>query len=725
MTRYLAGVAFLSLVATQVHAQSTSGPASTPGAAPSAAGTATTSSRAPVLGPDIIVTAPVPQSERDVLQGTSVLTGEALTRDLRPTIGETLSRLPGVSATSFGPSASRPILRGFQGERVRVLTDGIGSFDVSNTSVDHAVVINPLLAERIEVLRGPSALLFGSSAVGGVVNVVDTRIPRTRPENGFRLNALANYGSAANERSGQAAADVAVGEYLVLHADGSYLKTDDLEIGGFALSRQARAAALSQVGLPQPGAEEPIDFAASAAIRNRLPNSASRTWTAGAGASIITDTGNLGVSYSRYDSLYGVPLRYATEVGQEQEAPRLDIKQDRYDLRGEVETGGGLFDRIRIRLGHADYRHFELEEDGSVGTAFYNNGTEGRLEVVQANRGGWTGASGIQYLNRLFNVVGDEAFLPRNETNQTGLFTLQQYASGRFRAEGGLRYEWSDLAARNDTLNRFFAGQRSFNALSASLGASYEVSDAVRLGLNGSRTERAPSAEELFANGAHAGTQAYELGNPDFRLEKSWGLEATLHAHTGAVNFDASAYYNRFSNYISENQVDQAVCAAAAAPSGREVDLPCFQYQQADARYYGFEADLSATLFTLGTTRINGDVLGDYVHANIVDLGPVPRIPPARVLGGLEAQGERFTLRGEVEHLFDQDRITAFETPTKDYTIVNASVSLSPFGRDSKTTLLLSANNLFDVNVRRHASFLKDFAPLAGRDLRATLRFGL
>jgi len=715
MTKYLAGVAFLSLAASQAHAQADTAPqAATPASA-------TPRGNQPN---DIIVTGVLPQSERDVLQGTSVLSGEALTRNLRPTIGETLARLPGVSATSFGPSASRPILRGFQGERIRVLTDGIGSFDVSNTSVDHAVIIDPLLAERIEVLRGPSALLFGSSAVGGVVNVVDKRIPRTRPENGYRLDAIANYGSAANERSGEAAADVAVGRYLVLHADGSYLKSDDLEIGGFALSRQARAAALSQVGRPQDG-DEPIDFAASANIRGRLPNTAARTWTAGVGASIITDTGHLGVSYSRYDSLYGVPIRYATAVGQEQEAPRLDVKQDRFDLRGEVQTGGGFLDRIRIRLGHAKYRHFELEEDGSVGTAFYNNGTEGRFELVQATRGGWSGASGVQYLNRLFDVAGDEAFLPRNETNQTGLFTLQQYANGRFRAEGGLRYEWSDLAARTDPAERFFVGQRNFRALSGSLGASYEVADGVRIGVNGSRTERAPSAEELFANGAHAGTQAYELGSPDFRLEKSWGGELTLHAHTGTVNFDASAYYNRFSNYISENQVDQAVCAAAAAPSGREVDLPCFQYQQADARYYGVEADLSATLFTLGTTRINGDVLGDYVRATIVDLGPVPRIPPARVLGGVEAQGDRFTLRAEVEHLFDQDRIARFETPTRDYTIVNASLSLSPFGRDSRTTLLLSANNILDANVRRHASFLKDFAPLAGRDLRATLRFGL
>ena len=732
MKHYLVGVSALSmLAASAAFAQSSSGGTGSTNGDPAAtaASAVPTSSRAPAS--DIIVTAPLQQSERDVLQGTSVLTGEALTRNLRPTIGETLARLPGVSATSFGPTASRPVLRGFQGERIRVLTDGIGSIDVSNTSVDHAVVIDPLLADRVEVLRGPSALLFGSSAVGGVVNVVDSRIPRALPENGYRVRGIANYGSAANERSIEGAGDIAVGEHLVLHADGSYLNTDNLRIGGFALSRAARAAALSQVGVPQDveGGEEPIDFAASAAIRNKLPNSFSKTWTAGAGASIVTDTGSLGVSYSHYDSFYGIPVRYATEVDQEQEAPRLDVVQNRVDLRGEVETGGGLLDRIRIRIGHANYRHFELEESGEVGTAFYNNGTEGRLELVQARKGAWQGASGVQYFNRVFDVNGEEAFLPKNETNQTGIFTVQQFDFGALKAEGGLRYEFTDLAARTPIGDqRFFNGERHFEALSGSLGASYGLSDALRVGINLSRTERAPSAEELFANGGHAGTQAYELGSPDFRLEKSWGVEATLHAHTDRVNFDASAYYNWFSNYISENQVDTAVCAAGATQYGaldREVDLPCFQYQQADALYYGFEADLSAKLFTVGTTRINADVLGDYVHATIKDVGPVPRIPPMRVLGGLEAQSDAFTARAEVEHLFEQDRIAPFETRTGDYTLVNASISLQPFGRDSKTQLLLSANNIFDVNARRHASFLKDFAPLAGRDFRATLRFGL
>ena len=674
---------------------------------------------------EIIVTAPIRQSETDVLQGTSVLTGEELARDLRPTIGETLARQPGVSATSFGPNASRPVLRGFQGERIRVLSDGIGSIDVSNTSVDHAVAINPLLAERVEVLRGPSALLFGSSAVGGVVNVVDTRIPRTVPKDGYRLNGIASYGSAANERSMASAADVAVTDKIVLHADGSYAKTDDLRIGGFALTRAQRAQSLATAASGAVG-EDGIDFAANAAIRDRLPNTASETWTAGVGASIITDTGNLGIAYSHYDSLYGVPVRYATQEGQEQEAPRLDVVQNRIDLRGEVDTGGGFLDKIRVRAGAAEYRHFELEEDNSVGTAFYNKGLEGRLELVQAKRGAWQGASGVQYFSRDFNVVGDEAFLPRNSSQQVGLFTLQQVNLGAVRAEAGLRYERSSLSAKTPIDDaRFFRGDRQFDAFSGSAGASYGLSDQWRIGINASHTERAPSAEELFANGPHAGTQAYELGNPDFKLEKSWGLEGTVHGHGDGYSFDASAYYNWFSNYIFENQVAPTACVAAASPSGREVDLPCFQYAQADARYYGLEAQGSVRLARIGGYTLNADLLGDWVHATVVDRGPVPRIPPMRLLGGIEAQSDSITARAEVEHSFEQDRVSTFETPTDGFTLVNASVALKPFGVANPTSLILSANNIFDVDARRHASVLKDFAPLAGRDLRATLSFKL
>lgn len=718
--RWLVGVALAVFSGTAAQAKEPLAPAEAP------EGQARTAALAD-QPTEVIVTGVVEHSERDVLSGTSVLSGAELTRNLLPTIGDTLARQPGVSATSFGPNASRPVLRGFQGDRIRVLTDGIGSIDVSNTSVDHAVVINPLLAQRIEVLRGPAALLYGSSAVGGVVNVIDTRIPRLVPEKGYTLDTISTYGSAANERSVGGSANVALGKQFVVNANGSYSRTDDLRIGGFALTPERRAEALASVGLPQqvaPG-EEPIDFAANAAIRGRLPNTASETWTAGVGGALVTDRGTLGISYGHYSSFYGLPIRYATQPGQEQEGPRLDIRQDRIDLRGEVDTDGAFIKTLRLRAGYAAYRHAELEPDGAVGTTFFNKGVEARFEIIQARRGAWLGASGVQFSNREFNVIGDEAFVPRNATAQTGIFTQQQLDFGRFKAEAGARYEWTDLSSRADVGDlRYFRDDRSFGAFSGAVGASYGVSDAVRIGLNLSRTERAPSAEELFSNGAHAGTQAYELGNPDFRLEKSWGLEATFHAHGDGYSFDASAYYNWFSNFISDNQTDQAVCEAAAAPSGRDVDLPCFQLTQGDARYYGFEASGSVKVAQLGAYAINVDALGDYVNATLTNRGPAPRIPPARVLGGIEAQSDRLSGRIEVEHVFPQGRLAPFETRTRDFTLVNFSAEFKPFS-DKQTTLTLSANNLFDVDARRHASFLKDFAPLAGRDIRVTVRFAL
>jgi len=662
---------------------------------------------------EIIVTAPVHRDRMDVLSGTSVLTGTQLTTALRPTIGETLERTPGVSATSFGPNASRPILRGLQGERVRVLTDGIGSVDVSNTSVDHAVVINPLLAERVEVLRGPEALLYGSAAIGGVVNVIDKRIPRAIPDEPVHIDAIASYGSAANERSGGVALDAPIGGGFVAHFDGSYLKTGDLRIGGYALSPQARAQALASAALPQdPDAAEPIDFATNAAVRGKLPNSSAKTWVAGAGLSYINGDSHFGIAYSHYESLYGVPIRYATAPGEEQEAPRIDLVQNRFDARAEIATGGSAIQSIRARLAYAQYRHFELEEDGSVGTAFYNHGFEGRIEFVQADRGAWRGASGAQFFSRDFNVIGDEAFLPRNQTQQVGIFTLQQLDYGKFKLEGGARYEKSWLSASPfDGQPQFFRGGRSFDTVSASLGASYGLAANWRIGANLLHTARAPSAEEMFANGPHAGTEAFEIGNPDFKTERSWGVEAVVHGKGPGFTLDASLYHNWFDNFIYDS------------PDGTLRDgLPVFRNLQAKARYYGAEVEATLKLATIGRFALKADALGDYVHATIVGDGPAPRIPPLRLLGGLSASSNRIDGRIEVEWTDRARRLAPLETPTDGFTMVNTSLGFRPFADNPNTSIILSANNIFDVAARRHASYLKDFAPLSGRDVRVTTR---
>lgn len=632
---------------------------------------------------EIIVTAPFERALGASLSGVSVLSGTTLDTQLKPTLGETLAHQPGVSATSFGPNASRPILRGFQGDRVRILTDGIGSFDVSNSSVDHAVVINPLTADRIEVLRGPSALLYGSSAIGGVVNVLDSRIPRRAPDEPVHIDATAAYGSAANERAIAGSASAPLTGQFVVHLDGSWQRTDDLDTGA-----------------------------------GKLPNTAARSWDVAGGAAWIGNNANLGVSVARYDSLYGVPIRLSSP---DPEQVRLDVRQTRADLRGEVKTGG-IFEKVSVRAGYADYTHDELEEDGAVGTTFSAESYEGRLELVQARRGGWQGAVGAQLLSRDVTIVGEEKFLPRNRTRQIGLFTLQEFAIGPATAEVGGRWEHSRVSAEADADLGNPAFKRNFDAFSGSFGASVPVAEGWRAGLNFAHSERAPTADELFANGPHAGTQAYELGDPTLSREKSNGIELTLRGKGDGYSFSLAAYHNWFSNYIYQAQVDQGICETAASP--REVEFPCFAMGQGHARHYGFEVEGSLRLAKIGNYDIVADALADYVHATIRSEGPAPRIPPLRVLGGLSARSERIDGRIELEWVDRQDRVTNFETATRGYTMVNASLAFRPFP-DRQTSITLSANNIFDVVARRHASFLKDDAPLAGRDIRVGLRLAL
>ena len=654
--------------------------------------------------PEIIVTAPFQRDRLDVLGGTSVMTGAELTRELKPTIGDTLASQPGVSASSFGPNASRPILRGFQGDRVRVLTDGIGSFDVSNTSADHAVVINTLTADRVEVLRGPSALLYGSAAIGGVVNVIDSRIPRRVPDEPLHFEGLSNYASAADERAVSGAVDVPVGGGFVGHVDASYSKTGNLRTGGHILSPALRAQAAAS-GDPA--------IAALGDLKGELPNSGAETSDVAAGVAYIDGGGSIGVSVNHYDSLYGVPIRYSLDPNVEGEAVMLDVQQTRADLRAEIDPYVGFLDSIKLRAGFADYQHSELAEDGAVGTTFFDQGIEARLEFVQQKHGGWEGAFGGQLLVRDFDVIGDEKFLPRNDTAQLGVFTLQSVDFGPLRAEAGARFEHSEINAHGDADLGNPDISRRFDAVSGSLGGSFAVVTDWRIGLSGSYTERAPSAEELYPNGPHAGTQAFEIGDPSLRKESSKGAELSLRGSGNGYSLSLSGFYDRFDNFIYDRQTGAI-----------EDGLPVFQIQQGKARYFGAEAEGSLKLAQLGDYTINLDALADYVNAEIDNVGPAPRIPPFRTLAGIEAQSNRLTGRIEAEYNARQDRNAPLETPTDDFTRVNASLSFQPFDGD-RSSVTVSADNIFDVEARRAASFLKDYAPLAGRDLRVSLKVSL
>lgn len=659
------------------------------------------------LGSDIIVTAPFARERFSLPTAVGVLQGPALTREVRSSIGETLARQPGVSASWFGPNASRPILRGFEGERVRVLTDGIGSFDVSNTSVDHAVAINPLLAERVEIVRGPASLLYGSAAIGGVVNVTDRRIAREIPDEPIHLDATAILASAAEERGGGATVDVPLGSTgLVLHADGSYLKTGNYRTGGYIFSEDLRDEAAEQGG----------EVAEEAEARGRIDNTDARTWDVAGGLSFIGAGGSFGFAVSRLESNYGIPgsldLAHHEEEEHEEEGHahediRLDLKQTRLDARAELPVSGA-FEKLAFRFGWADYRHDEIESTGEIGTSFFNDALEARVELVQADRNGWKGATGAQFLSRRFEAQGEEAYIPLNLTDQIGLFTLQQFDLGALRAEVGGR--WEHTSVRSPVVGV----RRTFDSFSLAGGLSLPLGESWRLAFSASHAERAPSAEELFANGAHAATGAVEIGNPDFEKERSTGFEAVLRGRGDGYRVELSGFFTRFNNFIF------------LAPTGEEdaeSELPIFEYLQDSARYWGFEAEGAVTIFRLDETRIELTALADYVRADILDDGgPVPRIPAFRAIGGVEASGAPVGGRVEVEHVTRQTRIAAFETETPAYTLVNASLAWRPFGTDNATLVSLSANNIFDVEARRHASFLKDVAPLLGRDFRLSVR---
>jgi iron complex outermembrane receptor protein len=638
---------------------------------------------------NIVVTAPYRRTRTDLLSSVSVLSGVDLAAEAKGQIGDTLTRQPGVSATSFGPGASRPVLRGFSGERIRVLTDGIGSIDLSNLSADHAVAIDPLTAERVEVLRGPATLQYGSSAIGGVVNVIDRRIPRRIPRDGVHLEGVAGYSTAADSWNAGSGVDVAVSDRLALHADGNYMDAGDLETGGFILTPAIRAAARA---FGNPLADQ----------HGRLPNSSVTTYSGGVGGAFLDDGGELGLSLGYYNTDYGIPIRPAVAPGQEEEAARIHLRQYRLDARGEVDFDG-FFESLKVRFAAADYRHQELAE-GEVGTIFKSKGIEGRAELVQAKRGGWQGALGAQFYASDLKIEGDERLLPDNMQTGVSAFVMQEYETGPVQLEASGRVERTNVDAPSAGFDK------SFTAGSVALGGSVGLGGDFRAGVNLSRTARPPSANELLVFGPHIATQSFEIGNPALRLEKQSGAEAFLRADGISGSVDISAYYSRFDGFVYE------------ATTGVFLEgLPVFRTTQGDATYWGLEFQGRHDLWQSGDWTFGGDLLADYVHATIDDVGPAPRIPPLRLLGGLEAESDRLDGRLEVEWADDQTRISDFETPTDGYTVVNAQLTFRPFEHDG-VSIILRGENLTDRVVRRHASFLKDFAPLAGRDIRLTLR---
>lgn len=617
---------------------------------------------------EVIVTAvPLGQSADQIVTPVSVLAGSVLDDARAGTIGQTVAGVPGVQTTAFGAGVGRPVIRGLDGPRVSVLADGLGSADVSNVSQDHAVTVEPFLADQIEILKGPSTLLYGSGAIGGIVNLVDGRIPQTVPANGLSGRTQINYDSVSDGGSGMFRVD-AGGNGFAFHADGLYRHDGDYEVPD-----------------------------------GTLANSYVHTKSGAVGGSWIGDWGYLGLSVSRYLDQYGNPA----EPGDPEEGEpsvHVSMGQTRYDLKGALNTPFSGIDKLEFSFGHSDYQHVEYEGD-EAGTTFTNKTNEGRVQLTHAPLAGWVGAFGVQAFHRDFAALGEESFVPPTTTKGVGVFVTEQREFGPLKVE---------LGARGDQQKSTPEGgpERDFHPLSLSAGLAWRFDDAWHLTLNLDRAQRAPAEEELFANGPHAASATFEIGDPNLTKETANQVELGLHYHSEFVEAKIAAYYNRYDDFIY------------LADTGEiEDEFPVRQWSQRNAKFRGGEAEATFHLAKNEGGHYDLRVWGDTVRATLAGGGNLPRIPAARFGGELNWHNDDWRASLGATRYFKQDHTAEFETDTAGFTLVNARAAWSFFNNErSSWEAFVNADNLTDQTARLSTSLIKDQVPLAGRNFSVGLR---
>lgn len=651
-------------------------------------------SQAPAALDPVVVTGNPLRSDT-LTTPSSTLTGDALVLRRGSSLGDTLSGLPGVSSSYFGPNANRPVIRGQDGDRVRMLSNAGASLDASALSFDHAVPIDPLVVERVEVLRGPAALLYGGSAVGGVVNAIDNRIPRDKEDT---LNGAAELrlGGAANERGASAVVEGG-GSGFAWHADAFGRDTDDLHVPSF---------------------DRPVD-GGGFERRNRIVNSASRAKGGAVGGSMVWDHGYLGASVDTYRNDYGVVA---------EEDVTIRMKRDKLALAGELRDLGGPFKLVRGQLQHTDYRHAEVEGTGEVGTTFKNKGTDGRLEaehVSLALAGGTLrGVLGAQGESMRFSALGEEAFVPGTRTEQGALFAFEELSFERLSLTAGARVEHTSVASDGDAPDaaepRFGAPQtRRFTAGSVALGAAWKLSPQWQLLGNVARTERAPTYYELFANGVHVATAAYERGDTALDKERSTNVDVALQWKEGAHQAKIGAWTSRFANYIALLRTGEPDFVNDEGEA-----FPVYGFAGVPARLYGLEAEGRWRVLD-GARQVDLDGRFDLVRAENRDTGePLPRIAPARLTLGATYTLAGWSARAEVQRVARQTRVPADDVPIDGYTLVNLSASYRLRLASADALLfarLDNAGNTLAYNAGTIGT-VRPLAPLPGRRLMAGLR---
>lgn len=664
---------------------------------------------------EIIITAdPLNHNLLEHSSPVSVLEKKELLLNTETTIGETIGKQPGVSTSYFGPGASRPIIRGNAGDRVRVLKNGIGTLDVSNTSEDHAVSTNPITAESIEILRGPETLLFGSSAIGGVVNITDTSIPKKSFGKLVTGAVDLRAGTNDDEATGAAKLEGSV-ENFNYHLDYFHQKTNDIEIPGTAVSDKLVEQQTEQ--------GEEVDEGEN----GTLFNSGTRSQGYTAGGSYVWDKGYFGVSVNRIDSTYGVPglpeeghgdeeeegeVEAIIGEAEEEEGVSIDLDQRRVDLQAGLTDISETIESINFKLGLSKYEHVELE-GSEIGTTFDNDAAESRVEVKHSLAESLDGVVGLQLQVSDFSATGEEAFLPATDTFSPGIFIFEELEfDDHWIFQAGARYDLVNYNADGFS-------QDTFNPFALSAGATWDVNanNDYTVGLSFAFTQRAPSSTELYADGAHIARQIFEQGDPDLAIEQSYGFDLTFKKNTGFITGALNLFGQNYDNYIN-----------LGSAGFDEDSFPVFNYEDIQARFFGFETEAVMHLHEplgLYSHDIDLDLQLDYVRArSISDSGDLPRIPPFRTIVGLD-YGYKSLLSARVEGVFvaAQTKIDDGELPTDNYGMLNAHMYYNLFSDEhKKLSLYVKGSNLNNVEARVHSSFLKEFAPLRGRNVLFGLR---
>lgn len=692
----------------------------------------------------VLVSVPIHRQEADTALPVTILTGEELRRAAATTIGETLGNRAGIANSTYGPNVGRPVIRGQQGPRAITLQNNTLSADVSSISPDHTVAVEPLLADSIEVLRGPSTLLYGSGAIGGVVNVIDNRIPR-QPLDGVEGAVEYRYDDATDMDSGVFRIDAGNGDF-VFHLDGTTRETDDVDIPGKAIDEAAVERQEELIGGHEGEEHEEEEVENTDGF---IANTDSETDVLTGGFSFHFNEGSfVGFSVSHLDSEYGLPPGahehgHEDEHGhgdehededhdedhdeghdedhdehgeEEEEVIRLDVEQTRYDAMLHLQNPADWIEVVRGFLTYTDYEHDELE-GSEVGTRYTRETWETRVELVHDAIIGTEGVVGLQMKADEFEAAGEEGYIPKTDSTEVGLFLIEDFHRDEWVYEAGLRFDYVERDPDAQS-----ASEEDFTSFSISGSALWQFTDDWQAGISISRSERAPATEELFSNVdamdpeelvTHAAVGIIEVGDPDLDKEVSLNADIALQWHSGPSWAEVSLFYNNFEDYIF------------LMNSGEEVDeTPVYLYEQEDTVFYGIEFESKFHLTDIGPGGLSLGVRGDLISGEFDDSGDVPRLPPARIGGTLMYSADNLSTWVSVLNADDQDDPGKFETETDGYTRWDIGADYRfRFASERELLVFLKWKNIGDEEIRLSTSFLRNYAPEAGESIEAGLRF--